>query len=113
MKRHYTRLLPVYLLDMLKDAGFPPMMVSPTFAHAMDWLASKEIYCEIHAFPIDSARFGRSTEYEARVIDAREMYNRLIIYEVKQYMFSSDYKDLNLALEDTIKEAIEMLKTEK
>lgn len=131
MTKHYTQAVPTDLLHKLYNAGMPKIHIQsprkrlpggmvlieavdiskiPTYAYVLDWLSGFEIYPEIHAFPVDSAKEGRYTAYEAKVVDAREMYNVNVYYKVEPYEYAPDYRDMCVALNDAIEMALELLK---
>ena len=110
--RRFTHLVPEDLLQKVRDAGFYPMMASPTYADVLDWLADMDIYPQINSYPVDSALNGRYTEYEAIVVDARGMYDGYKIrHDVKEHEYSPGYTDWCKCCKDAIEKAIEIIET--
>lgn len=134
MKKQYTSAIPFKLADKLNRLGLPKIQVPPpqidmgngivqvsavdtyripSYAYVFDWFAEKEIYILINAFPVDSAKEGRFTAYEAKVVDARNFYEGQINYKVEPYEYAPDYRDICEALNDAIEKAIEILEKDE
>ena len=107
--RGYQYAIDGKICDPAAPCGYEGVCEAPTYAEVLDWFAEKEIYIQINAFPVDSARYGHRTEYEARVVDARNIYADTIRHKVERYEYAPDYTDMCEAMSDAIKVAFEIL----
>ena len=129
MKPKYTAIVPYELAVELKETGmecnngnwysaegelnapFECFVDAPTYAEVLDWLAEKEIYPEVNAYPVASQSKGWYTEYEAVVVDSREGAGEIRTkIEGEHSPFSGEYEDWCECCADAIDKALDIFK---
>lgn len=134
MKPKYTAIVPYELAVKLRDIGYPQNIGhnwydnkgslvkvlpfndevnAPTYAEVLDWLADKEIYPEVNAYPVASQSKGWYTEYEAVVVDARKGAGEIRTkIEGEHSPFSGEYEDWCECCADAIEKALDIIRKE-